>query len=118
MNGSESESLENQLIGAALDICQEQEIRLSDQAERFLRVAAEALIKEPPESQNPRFITEEFNPGSEAWLSIGLNIFKAAVEDSRIGNEMRARSRVSFPTLAHVLLDSGHRYLLSIGFKS
>ena len=111
MSELNDELLTNQLIDAAFTICQEQGIRLTDQAARFLRLAAEALVKDPPRSTNPSFSVE-------SWLDLGREILTQALRDQHIIQDMEVHGRVSFPTLVYVLSDITHRYLTSMGFKS
>jgi hypothetical protein len=117
MNELKNELLVNQLVSEWFATCEERNVRLSDQAVRFLRFAPEALIKDPPRSSEKGFSGEEFGPNTEFWVYTGRAILDEALRDNRLTVEMKRREMVSFPTLLRVLADSGHKYLLSIGFK-
>jgi hypothetical protein len=100
-------------MDASFRICQERGIRLTEQAKLFLRLAAEALIKDPSRSPNSSFRKDEFGPGGIFWLETGTAILSEALEDERVSKEMSARKRVSFPTLIRVLADAGHKQFRS-----
>ncbi len=90
---------------------------LSDQATRFLRFAAEALIKDPPRSSTKEYSGDEYGPNTRFWVDSGEAILKDALWHDRIKEDMETRGVVSFPTIMRILADIGHRYLLGIGFK-
>jgi hypothetical protein len=117
MDEIEIELLANELVNVAFNYCIQRRIRLTEHATRFLRLAAEALIKDPPKPTPQRFPDFMYGPGDSYWLERGREIFAEALEDERIHNEMQLREKVSFPTLVRVLSDTGHRHLLSMGFK-
>ena len=117
MSEFNDELLTNQLIDVAFRTFQTQQIRLTDQAGRFLRLAAEALIKDPPRSTNPQFPAENYGPGGQVWLEIGQTIINEALQDPRIINDMRMYERVSFPTIVRVLSDFADIVLQRLGFK-
>jgi hypothetical protein len=117
MDDLDVELLTTQLTGTAFSLCQEREMRLTDQAKRLVRLTAEAIIKEPPRSAKQEFRTDVYKPGAEFWLSAGTAILGLALEDERVTKEMESRKRVSFPTLMRALTDATHIHLQSVGFK-
>jgi hypothetical protein len=118
MSEFNDELLTNQLIDIAFRTFQREGVRLTDQAGRFIRLAAEALIKDPPKSTNPQqFPLENYGPGGQGWLEIGQTIINEAWRDQRISNDMTRYERVSFPTIVRVLSDITDALLSRIGFK-
>jgi hypothetical protein len=98
----------------ALALCEERGIRLTPRADHLLSVVAEAWTKEPPEALR-RLLVDQTSEAS--WIEIGQTILGAALEDPRVQEEMQALNHVTVPTLMHVLVDSGHRHLVNIGYK-
>jgi hypothetical protein len=105
------------ILSEMLVKCRERKINLTDLSVRFLRLAAEGIIKEPPVPTTDKFEAKTVAAGSEYWDKFAREMIEKVLSDKRIVEQMERHKQVRFPTTVHIVSDVTDEELRGIGFK-